>query len=72
MNDQQKFLRDTLDATENSIDKNGRVTKGDRIDLLELDALASQEQEKENIPFDWLFEFRAEINSLLDSDAAMV
>jgi hypothetical protein len=66
MNDQQKYLRTELDWIIKQIQVDGCNLKPYIAALDSLDQIVSDEQEKDSIPFDWLFEFRAEIEQVRD------
>jgi hypothetical protein len=66
MNDQQKYLRGELDWIIRQIQVDGCNFKPYIAAVVSLDEMVSEEQEKDSIPFDWLFEFRAEIAQVKD------
>lgn len=61
MNDQQKYLRTELDWIIRQLQVDNCDKKPYIKALDSLDEMVGEEQEKDQIPFDWLFEFRAEM-----------
>lgn len=66
MNDQQKYLRGELDWIIRQIQVDGCNMKSYVSAVDSLDEMAADEQEKNAIPFDWLFSFREEIGQVRD------
>ena len=65
MNDQQKFLQDELESIQESIQVKGYVAKHHVAELKSLDEMAAECQESNSISFDWLVEFRMQVEATM-------